>query len=190
MRASRSFLFVAAALLVGGCGAPGFRVAKPVDPWTIVEPLEGPGRDLELGRVRFRKATCDGIDLRPEAGPLDESSLVEFLRAHGTQVRTERARTDLVFVELRDVGIEPPIRLRVAILADADAAGVELHRALREHGPGAFGVHRANLAVLGPRGRLADLVGLAGRTRLPCWGVFTVAGDPDAFVLGGAYVEP
>jgi hypothetical protein len=177
-------------LACGSCSAPGFRLAQPGDPWSVVEPLEGDARDLAPGRVRFRASLCQGIDLRPEAGPIDETSLVAFLRAHGAKVRTERARSDLVYVELAGMGADPPIRLRVAILADADAAGVELHRALREHGAGAFGVHRANLAVLGPRGAWSDVVALAGRTRLPCWGVFTVTGDESAFVLGGAYAEP
>lgn len=179
-----------AAALASACGASGFRFAKPIDPWTVVEPLEGSSRDLELGRIRFRASMCEGLDLRPAASPIDEGSLVAFLRAQGVQLRIERARGDLVYLELRELGADPPIRLRVAILADADAAGVELHRALREHGPGTFGLHRANVAVLGPGGRLADLLAFAQKTRLPCWGVMTVAGDDDAFVVGGAYAEP
>jgi hypothetical protein len=60
---------------------------------------------------------------------------------------------------------------------------------LLEHGSGAWGVHRSNLAVLGPAGSHADDVTFAAKTKLACWGVFTIAGRDDTFVVPGGYTE-
>jgi hypothetical protein len=192
----RFMIACAGASFVSACSAPTFTLARAVDPWTVVEPVvestrKGAGdRDLALGRVGFRASVCADIDLHPEAGSIDQSSLVTFLRAHGAEVRTETARSDLVYVEIRAPGAKVAIRLRVAILADADAAGVELHRALRASGRGAFGVHRGNVAVLAPRADFADVLAFASATKIACWGVLTMADDQDVFVVGGAYAEP
>ena len=82
------------------------------------------------------------------------------------------------------------MRLRVAILPDAPAAGRDLHEAILQHGTGSWGVHRGNLAVLAPIGDPDEIVSFAAKTKLACWGVLTLAGRDDSFVTPGGYFEP
>jgi hypothetical protein len=82
-----------------------------------------------------------------------------------------------------------PARLRVAILQDADQAGRELADALLQQVEGACGVHRSNLAVLGPVGDPSHDLVFAAQIGLVCWGVFTVRGREDTFVIPGGYRE-
>jgi hypothetical protein len=65
-----------------------------------------------------------------------------------------------------------------------------LHEGILQHGQGSWGLHRANLAVLGPIGSAEDDLRFAAKLNLPCWGVFTIAGLDDTFVIPGAYLEP
>jgi hypothetical protein len=141
------------------------------------------------GRVRIRPEVCRNVpENAPEERRLDEGSLISFLERQGFKTSTERARADLVYVDVRSAE-EEPVRLRVAILDDAEAAGQNLHRALLEHGPGAWGVHRSNLAVLSAQGTGRQAVTFAGRTKLACWGVLTIADRNEAFVIPGGYME-
>jgi hypothetical protein len=50
-------------------------------------------------------------------------------------------------------------------------------------------VHRGNLAVLAPIGSMDQILEFAGRTKLACWGVLTVAARDDDFVVPGGYME-
>lgn len=140
--------------------------------------------------MRMRATVCDGIDLTPEYATLDETSIVTFLKARGLPVKVERARADLLYVEVQ---VNPEgdewARLRVAVLPSAAQAGSELHEGILQHGPGSWGVHRSNLAVLAPVGSPASILGFVGKTKLSCWGVLTVAGRDDAFVIPGHYRE-
>ncbi|MDF2698430.1 MAG: hypothetical protein K0S65_6814, partial [Labilithrix sp.] len=54
---------------------------------------------------------------------------------------------------------------------------------------GSWGIHRANIAVLAPPGSVPDILAFVGKTKLACWGVLTVAGRDDAFVVPGGYRE-
>src|ERR1700683_2208623 len=90
---------------------------------------------LTPGRMRLKTSVCSGESLRPEYARLTEDALVGFLTAHGFQSRTVRARPDLVYVDVTNVA-DHPVRLRVAILPNAPAAGRDLHEAILEHGPG------------------------------------------------------
>lgn len=145
---------------------------------------------MELHGLRVQPATCQGVaEMRPEYTLLDESSLIRFLQARGFEVRRTRARSDLVYVDLMNAGGDGPLRLRVAVLPSAQAAGRELHEAILEHGPGSWGVHRSNLAVLAPIGTPEQLVAFATKTQLACWGVLTLAGRDDSFVVPGGYTE-
>jgi len=74
-------------------------------------------------------------------------------------------------------------------LDNADQAGSELHEALLQHGEGAWGVHRSNLAALIPTGPYTEALAFAAKTKLACWGVFTAAGTDDTFVVPGGYFE-
>jgi hypothetical protein len=143
-----------------------------------------------LGRVRLRSEVCDGVaENKPEQSRLDEKALVGFLQRQGYEVSTARARADLVYVDVTNAGGRQPVRLRVAVLEDANAAGKDLHNAILEHGDGSWGVHRGNLAVLGPIGSVDQILEFAGRTKLACWGVLTVASLDDDFVVPGGYME-
>ncbi|MCL2778299.1 MAG: hypothetical protein FWD73_09870 [Polyangiaceae bacterium] len=145
---------------------------------------------LSLGEARLRSAVCKGIDTKPDYDTLDEQSIVTFLKARGLPVRIERARADLFYV---GVQVNPDRnewgRLRVAILGSPSQAGQELHEAVLAHGEGSWGIHRSNLAVLAPDGTVSDILAFVGRTKLACWGVLTIAGADDSFVVPGGYRE-
>jgi hypothetical protein len=138
--------------------------------------------------MRLKPDACQGEPLKPDYTPLNEGALVRFLTAHGFESRTVRARNDLVYVDVTNAG-DHPVRLRVAILNDPPAAGQELHEAILQHGPGSWGVHRSNLAVLAPIGEPGEVVSFAVKTKLACWGVLTMAGLDDTFVVPGGYFE-
>jgi hypothetical protein len=143
-----------------------------------------------LGEVRVRPEVCQGVqENQPEKARLDEGALVVFLQRQGYQTTLMRARPDLVYIDVTNAGGDQPVRLRVAVLDDAQAAGQDLHHALLEHGDGSWGVHRANLAVLAPIGSLDQILEFAGRTKLACWGVLTVSARDDDFVVPGGYME-
>lgn len=138
--------------------------------------------------LRLKPEVCKEESLKADFARLDEDSFVAFLRAHGVEgFRKIRARNDLVYV---DVGQgEKTVRFRIAILKTPEEAGHELHEAMLEHGPGSWGVHRSNLAILAPRSPLGDVLSFATETKLACWGVLTYTGLDDTFVIPGGYTE-
>lgn len=143
-----------------------------------------------LPAMRIKEEVCRGVaEMKPEYTVLDEGSLMRFLQARGYELRRTRARADLVYVDVVNAGGEIPVRLRVAVLPNAQMAGRELHEAILEHGPGSWGIHRSNLAVLGPIGGEAQVAAFATKTQLACWGVLTTAGLDDTFVIPGGYTE-
>jgi hypothetical protein len=145
---------------------------------------------LSLGEAHVRPEVCSGMpENRPDPMRLDENALAAFLQRQGFQTSLIRARADLVYLDVTNSGGDRPVRLRVAILNDAQAAGADLHKAILDHGSGSWGVHRSNLAVLGPIGNVDQIMEFAGRTKLACWGVLTVAGRDDDFVIPGGYME-
>jgi hypothetical protein len=160
-----------------------------VKSFVVRTPAAGPGTETEPSGLRFKPGLCDGSDLRPEGRSLDEGNLIEFLNRQQLDVRAERPRSDLIYLVVSGAGTNVPVRLRVAVLKTADEAGSELHNALLQHGPGAWGVRRSNLAVLGAIGSLDDDLTFAAKTRLTCWGVFMTAGRDDTFVVPGGYRE-
>jgi len=142
-----------------------------------------------LGDLVFRPEVCQGIDLTPQYGRLDENDIINFLRQRNLQFNIERPRDDLAYIVVDDVRTRRPARLRVAILENADEAGHELADAIEQHGNGSWGVHRSNLAVLGPVGDTSHDLAFAAETKLVCWGVFTVVGSRDTVVIPGGYRE-
>jgi hypothetical protein len=181
--------------LVVGCGAS----PNPRLPEQPSSNLESKVRDSDvadlshgsptfaLGEVRLRPDACSGVDLHPDYRELSVAQLIEFLRASGYEPSETRARNDLSYLDLKTPN--GPVRLRVATLESSRAAGRDLHEAILQHGPGAWGVHRANLAVLGPNSDPENMLAFALKTRLACWGVLTVAGRDDNFVVPGGYTE-
>jgi hypothetical protein len=156
---------------------------------SFVRHRSGTPATSELDAIRFRSGLCDADELRPDYARLDEGSIVRFLERQHIDVRVERPRADLMYLNVGGAGTERPIRLRVAILASSDEAGRELNEGILQHGPGSWGVRRSNLAVLGPVGAPGDDIAFAGVTKLACWGMFTIAGTDDTFVVPGGYTE-
>jgi hypothetical protein len=183
---------VGAVSLLGAlsCGGdPGLRMAHGSGVRAYVRERTGGSPGSDVAKLRFAPGVCEGESLRPDYERLDETSVTRFLERQHVDVRVERPRADLIYVYVNGTGSERSVRLRVAVLKNPDDAGRELHEALLEQGPGAWGVHRSNLAVLGPVGSVSDDIAFVGVTKLACWGVFTIADNDDAFVVPGAYTE-
>lgn len=191
----RSFLRLTAWLLVVAplaglsCSSPSLRMTSGLDWRRFVRHRSGSAATSDVDAIRFRPGLCDADEVRPDYAHLDEGSIVRFLERQHIDVRIERPRADLMYLNLGGAGTERPVRLRVAILASADEAGRELNEGILQHGRGSWGVRRSNLAVLGPVGSESDAIAFAGATKLACWGVFTIAGTDDTFVVPGGYLE-
>jgi hypothetical protein len=143
----------------------------------------------------WRPDVCAQFDLHTDYRTLNETSIVEFLRNQQLGVRVERQAVDpkkpeLIFVFVQAPGSGASVPLRVAILPGADDAGHELYEAMLQRGPGAWGIHRANIAVLGPTGADEEDLAFAARTKLACWGTFSQATLGDVVVVPGGYTEP
>jgi len=174
--------------LSGCAGLRGDEYGASTDFSAHVYARGGPRGDAVAG-LMLRSEVCDGEDLRAAHETLDETALVRFLEGHGGVGEVERPRSDLAYVTLPAAPGKKGLRLRVAVLANADDAGRELATAIAQHGPGSWGVHRSNLAVLGPIQDPADVIELASTTKLACWGVLTLASGADVYVVPGGYRE-
>ena len=153
-----------------------------------VDNLAHGSSSLRLGNSRLEPKVCDGVATSPAYAQLGPGDLADFLREQGYSFEIETARGDLKYFDVQLPGGES-MRLRVAVLGSAAEAARDLHEALLEHGRGSWGVHRSNLAVLAPIGSGQQIVELAAKTKLACWGVLTVAGRDDVFVIPGGYAE-
>ena len=180
---------VVASLAGLACSTTSFRMTSGTDWHSFVRHRSGAPATAELDAIRFRPNLCDADELRPDYGRLDEGSIVRFLERQHVDVRIERPRADLMYLNVGGAGTDRPVRLRVAILANADEAGRELNEGILQHGSGSWGVRRSNLAILGPVGSPGDDIAFAGVTKLACWGMFTIAGTDDTFVVPGGYTE-
>lgn len=164
-------------------------VSDQPDGRTFTQGFDGEPHAVVPGEVRLNPSVCEGWNLAQEHRTLRAEDFDRFLRQRGLSTRLTRARADLVYIDIENAGTDAPLRFRVAVLDDAGAAGRDLHIALLQHGKGRWGVHRSNLAVLGPEGSYDDIVAFAARTKLACWGVLTLAGLDDTFVIPGGYAE-
>jgi hypothetical protein len=189
MRTALALLLV---MLGAGCGEPLALQAKGIDWRPYVDPKTA-GSDP--AGFRFRPETCDGVDLRPDYSTLTEASLIRFLQEQRLDVQVQHQAVDAknpdlnyVFVTLP--GVASPVPLRVATLPNADEAGRALNEAIGKRGRGSWGVHRSNLAVLGPSGLAEDVVAVTASSKLACWGTLTMDDGGDAIVVPGGYTEP
>jgi hypothetical protein len=148
----------------------------------------GPRGDAVAG-LMLRSEVCEHEDLRVARDMLDETALIRFLERHGGVGEVERPRSDLSYVTLPAAPGKKGLRLRVASLASADDAGRELATAIAQHGSGSWGVHRSNLAILGPIQDPADVLDLVSTNKLACWGVLTIGSGADVYVIPGGYRE-
>lgn len=175
---------------VGGCSANASGSLSPQAAEAsagVTTPIQDGNPSTDVGGVRLKPDACAEDDLTPEHQHLSISALQEHLAARGLayEISAERGDLHLFDVEYRGHTTE----LRVATLKEPQEAGRYLHEALLEHGRGYWGVHRGNLAVLGPPGSPAEALGFAVDTGLACWGVLTLAGRDDSFVVPGGYFE-
>jgi hypothetical protein len=189
-RGGASWGTLALALGLIGCSPATFHVNDRSSVKTYVtQPSAGPANAANPAGLRFKPGLCSAEELRPDGRVLTEGNLIEFLNRQQLDVRIERPRADLIYLVVSGAGTDAPVRLRVAILNGPSQAGLDLHQALLEHGPGSWGVHRSNLAVLGPIGSLDDDLVFAAKTRLSCWGMFMTAGRDDIYAVPGGYRE-
>lgn len=178
-------LLVACLLACGGLRPDPYRSTGEWSPYAYARGgPEGP----DLAGAQLRTEVCAGQDLRPAHARLTETDLVQFLQARAAQVTVERPRGDLAYVSL--TGLDgAKLRLRVAVLSSADEAGRELALAIAQHGSGSWGVHRSNLAVLGPAQPPRQVIELVSKTKLACWGVLTIGSRDEVYVIPGGYRE-
>jgi hypothetical protein len=186
-RATCSLLLGAGSLL--GCSSAAFHINDRSDVNAYVVKGNAPTSEASPASLRFKPGLCDASELVPDGKLLTEENIITFLNKQQLDVRVERPRSDLIYLMVTGAGTDVPVRLRVAILKNADEAGLELHEALLQHGPGSWGVRRSNLAVLGLTGSLVDDLTFAAKTRLSCWGMFMTAGRDDTYVVPGGYRE-
>lgn len=178
--------------LLAGCGGPLFHMPTKVDVAQYATEQQGKGG---LEALHLRADVCDGFDLRPDYAQLNEASFLSFLERQKFGVDAQRQQVDPKRPELHYVFVTVPgfteaVPLRIAVLPTADDAARSLYEAVLLYGTGSWGVHRGNLAVLGPRASSDDAIAFAATTKLACWGTFTIAGRDDAFVVPGGYTEP
>jgi hypothetical protein len=156
-----------------------------------ISPENEPRPGIDLQTFRVRDEVCKGLDTSVANRPLSADDLTRFLRDNGAQNVEIKARGNLVWFDFP--GSDPDdgdvVRLRLAVLSDAQEAANELHKALLEHGPGWWGLRRSNLSVLAPRAGVAEAMAFAIRYKLVCWGMFQMADADDVMVIPGPYME-
>jgi hypothetical protein len=151
---------------------------------------EGEGDpSITLGEFKFSPDLCKDFDTRPMVKPLTPDDLTRYFEAQGVKVTPRKARGNLYWYDFPNGEEKGFVRLRLAVLTNPELAAKDLHASLLEHGPGWWGVRRSNLAVLAPKASLRTSLGFAIKYKLPCWGVFTYAGNDDAYVVPGPYGE-
>jgi hypothetical protein len=180
-------------LLAGAAGCGGASQMPPGPDWQQFV-VNRQGADGPWGHT-WRPGVCAGTDMKPDYGVLQESNVIDFLRSENYPVRVERqpvepGKPDLVFVFVQVPGMSEAVPLRVATLKTPDEAGRALHEALIQRGKGYWGVHRANVAIFGPKGEPEDDLAFAAKTKLACWGTFTFYSGHDIYVVAGGYTEP
>lgn len=182
MKGVLPLLGVLAAASAAGCHAYTLPSTPGVSPSDQVE--HGTG----LGHIRLRHEVCTGVPLAPDSGQQSFDTVMTFLKASGFEVKSATARADLQYIDVQ-VDAKHSVRLRVAVLPSAARAGEDLHEGMTKQGTGSWGVHRSNVAILGPRGHVDDIVAFAAKTRLACWGVLSIQDGDDTVTVPGGYLE-
>ena len=193
--ASALAAFVALAASTAACSGYEAGIVYPSDLPSVDKQVLTPegesGAAIALGGFKIGNELCKGIDLHAITSGLSQDDLSRFLEVQGIKIAAKKARGNLYWYDFPNGGSAPNdfVRLRLAVLENPAAAAKDLHDSLLEHGPGWWGVRRANLALLAPRTNLPDAVAFAIKYKLPCWGMFTVTGVDDAYVVPGPYAE-
>jgi hypothetical protein len=196
MRARLSLppLLVVAPLMLGGCvgleaGASYPNYSSGEVGKKLLSPENRPDPSISLGSFKIASKACEGIDTHPIAGKLTQDDFTRFLEAQKIPQPPVKARGNLFWYDFPGGNPEDAVRLRLAVLDDAEGAAADLHAALLDHGPGWWGVRRANLAILAPKAGVAEAVAFALKYKLPCWGVMQMTHVDDVYVIPGPYSE-
>jgi hypothetical protein len=146
---------------------------------------------VALNRFKIAPQACDKLDTHTITGRLNQEDFSRFLDAQGLKIEARKARDNLYWYDIPNggEGAKGFVRLRLAVLEDSAHASADLHQSILEHGPGWWGVRRANLAILAPKAGLSTALAFALKYKLPCWGMFTYGGLDDAYVVPGPYAE-
>jgi hypothetical protein len=186
------FLVASAASCVGleaGSRYPNYSSSKVRQDLLSPENQEDPS--LSLGAFKVRDEACEGIDTHTRTQPLAQDDLLRFLEAQKVGVKQIKARGNLYWFDFP--GTDPEdgdvVRLRVAVLDNAEDAAAELHAALLQHGPGWWGLRRSNLSVLAPKAGVAEAMAFVLRNKLACWGTVSMAHADDVYTVPGPYME-
>jgi len=196
MRARSSFfpLLVGAPLLLGGCvgldaGSSYPDYASGEVRKKLLTPENQPDPSISLGSFKIASKACEGIDTHPITGKLTQDDFTRFLEKQGIPQPPVKARGNLYWFDFPGGKPEDAVRLRLAVLDDAEGAAADLHASLLDHGPGWWGVRRSNLAILAPKAGVAEAVAFALKYKLPCWGVMAMTDVDDVYVIPGPYAE-
>ena len=190
----------AAALALSGLACSGIDagVEYPEDlPDTVDQHLLTPENEasppITLGQFKIKPDVCNGIATRPITETLSPEDLSRFMATLGSSIQPKKARGNLYWFDFptkdKEDGTKAFVRLRLAVLESTEGATQDLHSSLLLHGPGWWGVRRSNLAVLAPKADLDEALAFAIKYKLVCWGVFTYAGNDDAYVVPGPYTQ-
>jgi len=157
----------------------------------LLTPENQPEPAIKFNMAKIAPSACEKLDTHPMTGKLNQEDFSRFLETQGIKIVPRKARDNLYWYDFPN-GQEAPrnfVRLRLAVLEDSPHASANLHQSVLEHGPGWWGVRRANLAILAPKASLRDALAFAVKYKLVCWGIFTYAGNDDAYVVPGPYAE-
>jgi hypothetical protein len=190
----------AAALALSGpaCSGIDAGVEYPEDlPDTVDQHLLTPENEaspsITLGQFKIKPDVCNGVETRPITETLSPEDLSRFMSTLGSSIQPKKARGNLYWFDFptkdKEDGTKAFVRLRLAVLESTEGATQDLHSSLLLHGPGWWGVRRSNLAVLAPKADLDEALAFAIKYKLVCWGVFTYAGNDDAYVVPGPYAQ-
>ncbi len=157
----------------------------------LVTPEYEEDPSISIGEFAIGDKVCEGLEIRTEVREIAQDDLARFLERIGAPPVQVKARGNLYWYDFP--GTDPEdgdiVRLRLAVLSDAKEAADELHQSLLQHGPGWWGIRRSNLSILAPKAGLAEAMAFALRYKLPCWGMISVAGLDDVYVVPGPYME-
>ena len=157
----------------------------------LLTPENAQSPSVSFSKFKIAPDACKGIDTHPITQALSQDDFTRYLETQGLKIEPKKARDNLYWYEFPN-GKDGPnnfVRLRLAVLDTPAGAAADLHASLLEHGPGWWGVRRSNLAILAPKASLREGLSFAMKHKLACWGMFTIAGNDDAYVVQGPYSE-
>jgi hypothetical protein len=157
----------------------------------LLTPENAQSPSVSFSRFKIAPEACKGIDTHPITQALSQDDFTRYLETQGLKIEPKKARDNLYWYEFPN-GKDGPnnfVRLRLAVLDTPAGAAADLHSSLLEHGPGWWGIRRSNLAILAPKASLREGLSFAMKHKLACWGMFTIAGNDDAYVVQGPYSE-